>query len=117
MGIGQYRAKFKNCTHNWELHIDVDGAGGPASGNTIFLCSECGTIITMLEKNSLDSFLAQKESLKIQEKTAMDSLNSQKESQAIQERSLKIAMWANIIATLTVLVALTVLLFGEGIVK
>ena len=90
MGIGQYKAKYKNCTHDWELHVDVESTGGHASGNTVFLCSNCGTIITMLEKNSL-------ESLEIQEKTAKDSLISQKESQKIQERNIKISMWANII--------------------
>lgn len=117
MGIGQYRAKFKNCNHDWELHVDVDSTGGPSTGNTVFLCSNCGTIITMLEKNSLDSFLAQKESLKVQEQAVRDSITSQKESQKIQEKSIRISMWANIIATATVLIAFTVLLFGEGLFK
>ena len=117
MGVGQYKAKFKNCDHDWELHVDVDSTGGPAAGNTVFLCSNCGTIITMLEKNSLDSFLAQKESLKVQEKAIQDSLISQKESQKIQEKSMRMSMWANFIATLTVLVAFMVLLFGEGLFK
>lgn len=110
MGIGQYKAKYKDCNHDWELHVDVESTSGPASGNTVFLCRNCGTIITMLEKNSL-------ESLEIQEKTAQDSLASQKESQIIQERNIKISMWANIIATATVLIAFIVLLFGEGIVR
>ncbi len=117
MGIGQYKAKFKNCTHDWELHVDVESTGGPAQGNTVFLCPLCGTIITMLEKNSLDSFLTQKESLKTQEKIALDSLVSQKQSQEIQEKSLKTSMWANIIAAITVLIAFMVLLFGEGLFK
>lgn len=115
MGVGQYLAKYKTCDHDWNLHVDVESTGGPAKGNTVFLCSKCGTIITMLEKNSLDSFLAQKESLKIQEQTAKDSLASQIESQKIQERSIRISMWANVIATLTVLIAFLVLLFGQGL--
>ena len=117
MEIGQYRAKFENCDHNWELHVDVESTDGPARGNTVFLCSMCGTIITMLEKNSLDSYLTQKESLGLQEKIAKDSFISQKESQAIQEKSLRISMWANITATFTVLIAFIVLLFGEGLFK
>lgn len=118
MGIGQYREKFdKGCEHDWKLHVDVDSTSGPAAGNTVFLCNKCGTIITMLEKNSLDSFMAQKESIRIQEKAAQDRLVSQKESQKIQEKNIRISMWANIIATATVLVAFGVLLFGEGIVK
>ncbi|MBI3888642.1 hypothetical protein HY311_02515 [Candidatus Nomurabacteria bacterium] len=117
MGIGQYKAKFKNCDHDWELHVDVDSTGGPAAGNTVFLCSNCGTIITMLEKNSLDSFLAQKELIKIQEKATQDSLVSQKESQKIQEKSLSISMWANIIAATTVVITFFALLFGEGLFK
>ncbi len=115
MGRMENRAKFKTCDHDWELHVDVDNTGGPATGNTVFLCTKCKTIITMLEKNSLDSFLAQKELLKIQEQNAKDSLAAQIKSQKIQERSVKISMWANIIATLTVLVAFLVLLFGEGL--
>ncbi len=118
MGIGQYREKFdKGCNHDWKLHVDVESTGGPASGNTVFLCSNCGTVITMLEKNSLDSFMAQKELIKIQEKSAQDSLISQKESQKIQEKSLRMSMWANIIATGMVFVAFIVLLFGEGLFK
>ena len=117
MGIDQYRANFKNCSHNWELHVDVESTGGPAKGNTVFLCSACGTVITMLEKNSLDSFLTQKEFLNLQEKMVKESLISQKESQEIQEKSLRISMWANIIATFTVLIAFIVLLFGEGLFK
>ena len=117
MGIGQYKTKFKNCVHDWGIHVDVESTGGPARGNTVFLCSLCGTIITMLEKNSLDSFLAQAESLKIQEKTAQDSLISQERFQVIQEKNIRISMWANIIATVTVFIAFLVLLFGEGLFK
>lgn len=99
MGIGQYRAKFKDCIHDWKLHVDADSTGGPAAGNTVFLCSNCGTIITMLEKNSLDSLLSQETSLKI------------------QEQSIRIFMWANIIASITIVIAFVVLLFGEGLLR
>lgn len=116
MGIGQYKDKFdEGCEHNWKLHMDADS--GDRKSNSIFLCNKCGTIVTMLERNSLDSFLAQKELIKIQEKATQDSLISQKESQAIQEKSVKISMWSNIIAAATVLVAFAVLLFGEGLFK
>ncbi|MFA6397974.1 MAG: hypothetical protein WDK96_04000 [Candidatus Paceibacterota bacterium] len=109
MGTGQYKEKFdRGCEHDWKLHMDADS--GDRKSNSIFLCSECGTIVTMLERNSLDS-------LRLQEKFTNDSLSSQKESQKIQEKNIKISMWANIIATATVLVAFVVLLFGEGLFK
>jgi len=109
MGIRQYREKFdQGCEHNWQLHMDADC--GDRKSNSVFLCSKCGTIVTMLERNSLDS-------LKLQEKAMYDSLLSQKESQNIQEKNIRISMWANIIATATVLVAFVVLLFGEGLFK
>lgn len=108
MGIGQYKEKFNGCKHDWELHMDADS--GDRKSNSLFLCSKCGTLVTMLEKYSLDS-------LRIQEKSAKDGLDSQKESQKIQEKNIKISMWANIIATATVLVAFFVLLFGEGLFK
>ena len=108
MGIGQYKAKFKSCEHDWELHMDADS--GDRKSNSIFLCNKCGTIVTMLERNSLDSLILQKKSIE-------DSLASQKESQKVQERTLKMSMWANIIATATVLIAFLVLLFGEGLFK
>ncbi len=116
MGIGHYKEKFdKGCDHDWKLHMDADS--GDRKSNSIFLCSKCGTIVTMLERNSLDSFMAQKELIRIQEKATHDSLVSQKESQKIQEKSIRISMWANIIATATVLIAFVVLLFGEGLFK
>ena len=108
MTRGQYREKFKTCVHDWTLHMDADS--GDRKSNSIFICENCKTIVTMLERNSLDSF-------KLQEKSAKDSLESQKESQKIQEKSIRISMWANIIATVTVLIAFLVLLFGEGLFK
>lgn len=108
MGVGQYKANFKTCTHDWELHMDADS--GDRKSNSIFMCENCKTIVTMLERNSLDS-------LGLQEKSAKDSLESQKESQKIQEKNIRISMWANIIATVTVLIAFLVLLFGEGLFK
>ena len=108
MTRGQYREKFKTCVHDWTLHMDADS--GDRKSNSIFICENCKTIVTMLERNSLDFF-------KLQEKSAKDSLESQKESQKIQEKSIRISMWANIIATVTVLIAFLVLLFGEGLFK
>lgn len=108
MGTGQYKEKFKTCVHDWTLHMDADSVD--RKSNSIFICENCKTIVTMLEKNSLDSLRLQKES-------AQDSLESQKQSQKIQEKSIRISMWANVIATATVLVALIVLLFGEGLFK
>jgi hypothetical protein len=109
MGIAQYREKFdKGCEHDWKLHMDADS--GDRKSNSIFLCSKCGTIVTMLERNSLDS-------LRLQEKATNDSLSSQKDSQRIQEKTMKMSMWANAIATATVFVAFVVLLFGEGLFK
>lgn len=84
MGIGQYGEKFdQGCEHNWQLHMDADSHD--RKSNSIFLCSKCGTIVTMLEKNSLDS-------LRLQEKAMNDSLSSQKDSQRIQEKNIKISM-------------------------
>lgn len=106
MGIGQYREKFDKCSeHAWNLHMDADS--GDRKSNSIFLCSKCGTLVTMLEKNSL-------ESLKLQEKAIRDSLISQIESQKIQEKSIRISIWT---AAITVVVAVVVFLFGEGILK
>ena len=97
MGIGQYREKFDNdCEHDWKLHMDADS--GDRKSNSIFLCSKCGTLVTMLEKNSLDSLV-------LQEKSMKDILTSQKESQKIQEKTMKMSMWANIVATATLLIA------------
>ncbi len=108
MGTGQYKEKFKTCIHDWTLHMDADS--GDRKSNSIFICENCKTIVTMLERNSLDS-------LSLQDKSAKDSLESQKESQKIQEKSIRISMWANIIATATVLIAFLVLLFGEGLFR
>lgn len=103
----QYKEKFKTClSHNWTLHMDADSHD--RKSNSIFICEKCKTIVTMLEKNSLDS-------LNIQEKAIKDSLDSQKQSQKNQEKTLKMSMWANIIATITVVIAFLVLLFGEGL--
>jgi len=106
MGIGQYREKFdKGCEHDWKLHMDADS--GDRKSNSIFLCDKCGTLVTMLEKNSL-------ESLSLQEKAIQDSLISQKESQKIQEKSIRISAWT---AAITIIVAVIVFLFGDGILK
>ncbi len=105
MGIGQYRAKFKNCNHDWELHMDADS--GDRKSNSLFLCSQCGTLVTMLERNSLDS-------LGLQEKAMRDSLMSQEQSQKIQEKSIRISAWT---AAITIIVAVIVFLFGDGILK
>ena len=104
----KYKEKFKTCLHDWTLYMDADS--GDRKSNSTFICKNCKTIVTMLERNSLDS-------LRLQEKTAKDSLESQKESQIIQEKIIRISMWANIIATVTVLIAFLVLLFGEGLFK
>jgi hypothetical protein len=88
----------------------MDADSGDRKSNSIFICENCKTIVTMLEKNSLDS-------LRLQEEYAKDSLESQKESQKIQEKNIRISMWANIIATATVLIAFLVLLFGEGLFR
>lgn len=108
MTRGQYKEKFKTCVHDWTLHMDADS--GDRKSNSIFMCENCKTIVTMMERNSLDS-------LELQEKAIKDSLESQKESQKIQERTMKMSMWANIVATVTVLIAFLVLLFGEGVFK
>lgn len=108
MGIGQYRKKFdKGCEHDWKLHTDTGSNSGMVSGHTVFLCSNCGTMLTMLEKNSLDS-------LKIQVETARDSLLSQKESQKIQEKSIRTSARA---AAITIIITALVFFFGDGIFK
>lgn len=91
--------KFEDCQHEWVLHIDADKASGPASGNTVFTCTKCNTLITMLEKNALDGVEAQEKSLEI------------------QERNTRISMWANIIAATTLVIAALVLFFGDKIVQ
>ncbi len=108
MGIGQYKEKFNNCEHDWILHIDTDSSD--RMSNSLLLCNKCGTLVTMLERNSLNS-------LKLQEKSIRESLASQKESQEIQEKNIKISMWANIIASATMLIAFMVLLFGDSLFK
>ena len=104
MRTGQY----KGCEHDWKLHMDADSHD--RKSNSLFLCSKCGTLITMLERNSLDS-------LRFKEKSIKDSLASQKESQKIQERTMQMSMWANIIATITVIIASLAFIFGEGLFK
>jgi uncharacterized membrane protein YvbJ len=95
----QYRVKFKTCEHDWELHVDLESCGGPASGNAVFQCENCGTFVTLLEKAALDSLL------------------SQERSQIIQERSTRISMWANILAAGTLVVAAIVHFFGDKIIQ
>lgn len=105
MGTGQYKENFKTCTHDWTLHMDADSANRDA--NSIFRCENCKTIITMLERNSLDS-------LNLQEKAMKDSLLSQNVSQKIQERSIK---WSAGTAALTIIIAALVFLYGEGVLN
>ena len=106
MGTGKYREKYdKGCEHDWTLLMDADS--GDRKSNSVFLCSKCGTIVTMLEKNSLSSLV-------LQEKAMVDSLRSQKESQKIQEKSIRISAWT---AAITIVVAVIVFLFGDGILK
>lgn len=90
---------FENCKHDWVFHLDVDKTGGPATGNSIFRCKNCGTIITLIEKCVLDQAEAQKKSL------------------AIQERHTKIGMWANIISAATLIIAFLTLLFGDKLLS
>ncbi|MBP9711494.1 MAG: hypothetical protein KBD55_00460 [Candidatus Pacebacteria bacterium] len=101
----QYKQKFKTCVHDWTLHMDADS--GDRKSNSIFMCENCKTIVTMLERNSLDS-------LKLKEKAMKDSLLSQQDSQKIQEKSIRISAWT---AALTIVVAVIVFLFGDGILK
>ncbi|MDQ5971118.1 MAG: hypothetical protein QG566_64 [Patescibacteria group bacterium] len=105
MTRGQYKEKFGTCTHKWTLHMDADSAN--RDSNSLFICDNCRTIVTMLERNSLDS-------LRFQEKAMEESLISQKESQKIQEKSISISAW---IATISIIVAVIVFLFGDGILK
>jgi hypothetical protein len=63
----------------------MDADSHDRKSNSIFICESCKTIVTMLERNSLDSLM-------LQEKSAKDSLESQKESQKIQEKSIRISM-------------------------
>jgi hypothetical protein len=94
-----YRVKFKTCQHDWELHVDVENCGGPASGNGIFQCKNCKTFVTMLEKCALEQTDAQVESL------------------LIQERHTKIGMLANIIAATTLIIAFLTFLFGDKLLQ
>lgn len=105
MTRSQYKEKFKTCKHDWTLHMDADSAN--RDSNSLFICENCRTIVTMLERNSLDS-------ITLQEKAMEDSLISQKESQRIQERSIQISAWT---AAITIVVAVIVFLFGDGILK
>jgi len=89
------REKSKTCKHNWVFHLSVDKTGGPAAGNTVFICKDCTTIITLSEKCALDQVEAQAKSLSIQERTA------------------KISMWANIIAASILVIAFLTFLFGD----
>ena len=95
MDLSESIGKFNSCTHEWKFHIDAGRSGGPAAGNSFFLCSKCGNEITLLEKCTLDQTIAQEKSLKI------------------QERHTWIGMIANIIAAGLLFVAVLTLLFGE----
>ena len=89
------REKFKTCQHDWELHVDVESCGGPAAGNSIFKCKNCDIFVTMTEKCALDQTEAQIKSL------------------TIQEKLIRIGMWANIIAAVTVIIAFLALIFSN----
>jgi hypothetical protein len=89
---------FKNCTHEWKFHVDADNVG-PAKGNAIMECDNCKKRITLREKCSIDSGLAQKRSLKI------------------QETNTKVGMWANIISSVTLIIAFFTFLFGNKILQ
>ena len=78
---------FETCQHDWALHIDVDQNTGSARGNSLFRCSRCFKLITLIEKCALDQIKAQAKSL------------------IIQERHVKIGMWANVIAAVTLIIA------------
>lgn len=93
-----YRVKFKTCQHDWGLLVDIQNCGGPAAGNGIFLCENCGTSVSFVEKCALEQTDAQKKSL------------------LIQQRHTKISMWAIIVAAATVIIAFFNLLFGDKLV-
>lgn len=61
--------KFDNCDHLWEFHIDIDKAGGPARGNTVFICNKCRHLISLVEKASLETVTLTRASLKDQERS------------------------------------------------
>ena len=97
--MNKTKTNFNMCEHDWELHVDVEHCGGPASGNGIFKCEKCGKFVTLLEKCALDQTLSQEKSL------------------TIQERHTKIGMLANIISAVTLVIAFLTLLFGDKILK
>lgn len=61
--------KFDGCNHTWELLVDIDKAGGPASGNTIFMCKNCKHFISLKEKAALETVELTRASLKDQERS------------------------------------------------
>lgn len=63
------KKQFDGCIHNWKFHIDVDSCGGPASGNSVYICEKCMHLITLKEKAALDSVESTRESLKNQERS------------------------------------------------
>ncbi len=87
-------SKFDNCKHQWKFHIDAGRSGGPAAGNSFFICDACGNEVTLIEKCTLDQTSAQEASLRI------------------QEEHTRIGMIANIISTGLLLVAALALLLG-----
>lgn len=81
--------------HKWIFHIDASRCGGGAAGNTMFICNQCMTVITMLEKCALEEVAAQVKSLKI------------------QESHTKTGMCANIMSAGILVVAFLTFLFGD----
>ncbi len=62
-------SNFDTCKHNWEFHIGVDKCGGPAAGNSVYMCTICKHLITLKEKVALDT-----------EEYTMKSLQNQEQS-------------------------------------
>ena len=92
---------FDICQHKWKFHIDADSSGGPINKpwQSFYICEHCNQCITLTEKCMLDQTFAQNESLKIQEKHT------------------QIGMWANIVSSVTLIVAVLTLIFGDKLIK
>lgn len=90
---------FSTCEHTWELHGDVTTVSGPAAGNSVFRCDKCTNVISLVEKCAIEQVQLQMDSLKV------------------QERHTRIGMQANIIAAVSLVVAVLVLVFGDALVS
>jgi len=97
--VREYRNKFKTCTHQWELHADVQDSIWKTAWNGIFYCEKCQTFVTMIEKCSLDEVSEQRKSLTIQEKHTWNG------------------MLANIISWIVLILSFFTLLFGDKILS